>query len=673
MNPTPETCLTQESLECLMEHRATFEAETSVGAVFDRIGHDDEEFHGVVEAGRYAGLVSKAQLALLLSGRFGYALYARQPIGQHLLQETVTVTPGDRLLDALDRALTRTGPAFHHDLAAVAEDGSFLGILPMPTLARLQNELIAEQVRRAEDHKHALEAQELQLFRSQQRLRQSEGRFGIVFEKGPLGFALLDPEGRIELCNGRLAEMLELPAAITLPPFAACLAPRQREAFDRLVRSFDHGSDSAHVRSLELRFERPGAEARIARCDLHWVKETAQICVCVQDITTQRRLEQRMQQKEKSALLDSLAGGIAHELNNKLLPVLGFADLLSMRAGPNSELSRSCEIIQQSALEASELVSQLLQLSRPPALEPRACDLVGIVQAAVGILRFRFREAGCEPRLQLPSRTVPLRADPAQLKQVLVNLCLNALDAMRGSARRQLEIALSFEEDGACLRIRDSGEGIAGENLARIFDPFFTTKSVQQGTGLGLSVCFSIVQQHAGTIEVESTGPEGTVFALWLPLENGLRLTPEETLPRENIEPCGSGLGRSVLVVDDEEFITTLLHEALRTSLGCRVTRASSAEEAIDRVAAQDFDLVISDVRLPGQNGIHFFNELTRTQPELAERFIFITGDPGSRELNTVLSVTNRPVLRKPFGIDNLIAEARNQLATPLLRMVPAA
>jgi len=249
-----------------------------------------------------------------------------------------------------------------------------------------------------------------------------------------------------------------------------------------------------------------------------------------------------------------------------------------------------------------------------------------------------------------------LHADPAQLKQVIVNLCFNAIDAMSGGDRPRLHLSLLDEDDGVCLRVQDAGSGIPEECLPRIFDPFFTTKGVQQGTGLGLSVCFSIIQQHGGTIEVESTGPEGTTFAIWLPLaaeslvDAGEASTemPVTSVNRESV----------VLVVDDEPFITSLVHETLRSHIECRVVRAGSTEEALQFLETMSFQLIISDVRLPGRNGLSFFEECRERWPQLAAHFFFITGDAGSRELNTSLEQTGCPVLRKPFSIDALAAQA---------------
>jgi len=656
--PTPETVLTPEVLQELVAHRLSFEAQTKVGDVHDQLQARTDEYFGVVQEGLYLGLVSKAQTGLKLSGRFGYALYAQQPIEQHLLPGPVVVRPGEELLAVLERALSRSGADFHEDLPVVDALGGLLGILPMPVLVRLQKEIIAEQVRRAEEHRFDLQSRDVQLFRSQQRLRQSEGRFGILFENSPLGFALLSPAGRIEACNVRFAELLGLPPGAELPSLEACVTPKQRHALTALLRSFETNLEGEAPRTMELRIEPVTSEPRLTRCDFHWIPQTGQISLAAQDITGQRRLEQQLQQKEKSALLDSLAGGIAHELNNKLLPVLGYAELLNLRAGTNPEFGKFCKIIQQSTMEAAELVAQLLQLSRPPALEPRECEFGAIVREAMGILRFRLREAGCEPVIQGAVGPHLLQADPAQLKQVIVNLCLNALDAMRGVARPLLRLTLAAEGGCVCLRIRDGGHGISPEHQARIFDPFFTTKSVQQGTGLGLSVCFSIVQQHGGTIEVESSGPDGTVFAVCLPLSGKpaqLTACCERTPLAAARHLPGTPL---VLVVDDEEFITSLVHEALRSQLGCQVLRVASAEEGLERLAEISCDLIISDVRLPGLNGLALYAAVQERWPHLAERFFFITGDAGSQELTGLLEATRRPVLRKPFSMETLVQQA---------------
>lgn len=653
--PTPESCLTLAWLDELMVESRTFDGEELVGAVFDKLQECADGFFGIVSRGRYVGLISKAQIAMLLSGRFGYALYAKHCIREHLLQDTVVVRPDDALLEVLDRALSRIGPSFHDDLAVVDESGGFLGVLPMPTLLRLQNELIAEQTRRTEEQRHALESRELQLFRSQERLRQSEGRFGILFEHSPLGFALLTTDGRVEACNRRFAEMLGVTRQAGVPVLSEFLRPQDQAGLATILHGFESNLDGEPSSTREWRLESLGAEPRLVRCDFHWIQETGQVCLCVQDVTAQRRLEQRLQQKEKSVLLDTLAGGIAHELNNKLLPVLGYAEMLQLRARENAELSGWCDVIRQSTVEAAELTGQLLQLSRPPALEPRACDLVSIVHAAMTMLRFRLRDLGCEPVLDLPTRNITLHADPAQLKQVIVNLCFNAIDAMSGCDRPRLYLSLLDEDEGVCLRVQDAGSGIPEECLPRIFDPFFTTKGVQQGTGLGLSVCFSIVQQHGGTIEVENTGPEGTTFAIWLPLAAGSQpaendASTEEPVARVDRESV-------VLVVDDEPFITSLVHETLRSHLECRVVRAGSTEEALQFLETMNFQLVISDVRLPGRNGMSLFEECRKRWPQLAAHFFFITGDAGSRELHAALEHTGCPVLRKPFSIDALVVQ----------------
>jgi CheY-like chemotaxis protein len=175
--PTPESCLTRAWLDQLVVRCRTFDAEEHAGEVFDQLqASEDDGFFGIVAGGAYIGLIWRAQLGILLSGRFGYSLYAKHPIREHLLEDSVVVRPGEPLLAVLDRALGRKGPAFHHDLAVVDDDGRFIGVLPMPTLLRLQNELIAEQARRTEEDRHILESFTFQLVISDIRL---PGRNGL--------------------------------------------------------------------------------------------------------------------------------------------------------------------------------------------------------------------------------------------------------------------------------------------------------------------------------------------------------------------------------------------------------------------------------------------------------------------------------------------------------------
>lgn len=244
------------------------------------------------------------------------------------------------------------------------------------------------------------------------------------------------------------------------------------------------------------------------------------ICVCFEDVTERRALERVLAQQEKHELLETLVGGIAHELNNKLLPVMGFAELLRKdleKDGAHKEDLSYCEHIEESAQAAAKIVKSLLQSSRPVLEAPVPFDLRGPVQQAMDLVHFRLGKVEAEYDLALPEEPVTVLGDPVEIHQLLVNLLLNACDAMENAERRRLGVSVENGGSDVVVRVSDSGSGIAPETLHRIFDPFFTTKGPARGTGLGLAICYSIVERHNGRIFVEDTGPDGTIFRFTLP------------------------------------------------------------------------------------------------------------------------------------------------------------
>ena len=244
-------------------------------------------------------------------------------------------------------------------------------------------------------------------------------------------------------------------------------------------------------------------------------------------------LERRLVQEEKAMLVRTLAGGIAHEINNKLVPISGYAELLIEELLPfgNSRLDGYCSMIRDSAFESARIISQLLQLARPLPAERTSADLGRLVREGLTLVNLRLKESSTELLLDLPTEPVPVLADASQIKQLVMNLVLNALDAMADRSARRLVVRLGAPGSMATLSITDGGHGIRGEHLTRIFDPFFTTKQSDKGTGLGLSVCLAIARQHGGDIQVESTPGVGTTFHVHLPIESGLpaKATPAES------------------------------------------------------------------------------------------------------------------------------------------------
>ena len=623
-------------------------------------------------------MVSRGHVGFLLGARFGFAVYGRQPIGQHLLPHSLHVFAQTPLLEVFEAALSRQGDFFYDDVVLVDQGLHYLGMIPVQTLVRLQTQMIAEQVRLAEKQQLELEEKNQQLFRNIHELRQSRGRYEILFENSALGVMLLDRHGAVETCNQRLERLLGFdparaqPGQFNLPDL---IQSGEREKFLELLRQLELLPVTAAPNGGEFTLSLPKQGPRLFKFFLSWIQETGQICALLDDITEQRVMERRMQQKEKSALLESLVGGIAHEINNKLSPIVGYADLLSSEVGQlhnTSDLENYCLIIRDSAMESAKIIRQLLQLSRPHKVEMTRCDLKQIVEDAFNLLRFRMRDLGCQVNLSLPSYECWLLADAAQIKQVVINLILNAADAMEGLPDRQLGVRVLLSGKHLHLLISDTGHGIKPEHVGRIFDPFFTTKTPDRGTGLGLSVCFSVVKQHDGEIVVAETSAQGSTFKITLPCGElpAIPATARRFLP--------SGMDQAfhscrVLIVDDEEFVSGLVQETLRLKLGCQIDKALDGAKAIERISQTDYDLVISDVRMPTLDGFGLLDWLKTNRPALVARFMFITGDAGSAELNQRLETSELTVLRKPFDIETLLHACRQKLRAAPRLPLPAA
>jgi signal transduction histidine kinase len=344
-----------------------------------------------------------------------------------------------------------------------------------------------------------------------------------------------------------------------------------------------------------------------------------------------RQQERKLAREEKQALLETLVGGIAHEINNKLAPIAGFSDLMLMKSLPTN-LRSYCVAIKESAMESSKIIRQLLQLSKPSRGELAPTKLADLVRDMLTVMEISIRNAGVTLDLKPYAEDAVLLVDASQIKQVLMNLIINALDAMQGRPKKELSIEVTVLEKTARIRVSDTGHGISPKHLQRIFDPFFTTKGPDKGTGLGLSVSLSIIKQHGGEIDVSSQVDQGATFAIKLPLASANLPSPHTELasPREE-NPAAKTVSKherlSFLVVDDEDYILNVVREILMAHLRCSVISETRAMSAMERIRNEEFDAIISDVRMPEYNGVQFFRWVQREKPALASRFFFITGD----------------------------------------------
>ena len=651
----------------LVEHRESVQASETTENVYKWFQTHQQEYVGVVSGTRLVGMVSRGHIGFLLGARFGFALYGRLPVEQHLMPHSLRVNRTTPLLTILDQALSRQGDSFYDDVALVDEEEQFLGIITVPTLVRWQSKLISQKTELAEQQRLALHKNNQELFRSLHQLRQSQGKFDILFENSALGVALMTPQGEVETGNHRLETLLGCPTdAPRTFNFSSLVVEPDWEGFLRLLQEHEANPQEANPRNSEFLLNLPGRGPRRFKFFTNWIRETGQVCALVDDVTEQRVLEHRLIQKEKSAMLDSLVGGIAHEINNKLAPIIGFSELLLAqleRGQPPEKVARYCTMIRDSAMDSAKIIRQVLQLSRPVTAEFKVCDVRELVRDVTAFLGFRIRESGCEVILDLPATEAWVRVDVTQIKQVIINLTLNALDALENRRKKQLRLSVAEGKDEIILKVADTGQGIKPEYLNYIFDPFFTTKSPERGSGLGLSVCLSIARQHDGEISVKSVWDTGSEFELTLPKASpaAVAQNSKAVLPAhgegDNGENNHNGSRRRVLVVDDEDFITAMIQEVLRGDLNCNVERVTSGLKAVARLEQTDFDFVISDVRMPELDGFGLFEWIKQNQPRLTERFLFITGDAGSQDLNQKLESLGAPVLRKPFNMDTLLRE----------------
>jgi PAS domain S-box-containing protein len=381
------------------------------------------------------------------------------------------------------------------------------------------------------------------------------------------------------------------------------------------------------------------------------------------DITERRSAQQAKDQIERQLLhaqkmeaVGTLAGGLAHDLNNLLTSILGRAELLKLDSGPGSSVFQGAEIIETAALRATEITRQLLGFAREGKIKNVPVALLQLIEEVISIL-----EHTLDKRIEIVSRfeveQPVVYGDPGQLEQVLLNLAVNARDAMPEGGRLQIEVtaaspdpervrAAGCDESAQYLltRISDTGCGIDQAIRERIFEPFFTTKEQGQGTGMGLAMVYGIIENHGGWIEVDSEPGRGSAFSVYLPLSDDDEPQVTEPLPDTVSRPGGANL----LVVDDDEVVLETISGML-SELGYNVRCAGNGQEAVTiyQRHGDDIDLVLLDMIMPVMNGTACFRALREINPRV--RVLIVTGHAMDNVASELAAEDLCDIITKPF------------------------
>jgi two-component system NtrC family sensor kinase len=357
---------------------------------------------------------------------------------------------------------------------------------------------------------------------------------------------------------------------------------------------------------------------------------------------------QRLLQSEKVATMGSLLAGVAHELNNPLAVVMGQTVLLRETVKEGPLVTRAAKI-GAAAERCGRIVRNFLSLARQRPTERATVHLNLVIQEAVEMLAYELRTDGIQVTLELAEGLPPLWADAHQLHQVLVNLVTNAHHAMRRLPPPR-RISLTTRLDGTRGRVRltiaDSGPGIPVDIRDKIFEPFFTTKPAGEGTGLGLSLCRGIIEDHGGTVTVDSSPGQGATFVIELPPSERTSAATAVQVPK-SLPPVRP---KRVLVVDDEPEIAGLLVEIVAAA-GHHVDAVGDGAEALEQIGRHHYDLLLTDTKMPALDGEGLYRELEHRFPELCRRVVFLTGDVLDRSKREFLESTRAPFLMKPFDV----------------------
>src|SRR5580692_8935520 len=510
-------------------------------------------------------------------------------------------------------------------------------------------------------------ASAVEIKRNEQAMRRSEARYRSLVQSSVYGIYRSSLEGRFLDVNPALITMLGYGSAeevLLLDPEAQVFA--QPEEHTRLIEDFRR---TGRLDGIEVQWKRNDGNTitvRISGRAVSSADEPADVLEAIaEDVTDRRALEDQFRQAQKMEAVGRLAGGVAHDFNNLLMVVSGYAEVLLAKLDPLHPLHEKARAIQQASDRATTLTRQLLAFSRKQLLELKVVDVNAIVSDMERLMRPLIGE-----NVELVARLAPeagfTRADVGQLEQVLMNLVVNAKDAMPNGGKLLIateNLAVDESHRGqnfihpghyVVLSVSDTGMGMDKETQSRIFEPFFTTKEKGKGTGLGLSTVYGIVKQSGGYVMVQSEEQHGSTFHIYLPRVEGVA---EKHAPP--VTPAALGGSETVLMVEDEESVRQLVRDTL-VAKGYQVVEAENGEAGLAAAKREaKIDLVITDVIMPGMGGRELVQELAKTRPET--KVLYLSGYSEDAISEDAME-NGTAFLQKPFTLQNLSRKVREVL-----------
>ena len=429
-----------------------------------------------------------------------------------------------------------------------------------------------------------------------------------------------------------------------------------RIARENLAAAFD-----GELRRFEVPYQRPDGSEGTGHVLLAPVREGGRIpkvLALVRDITDQRRAQTQLQQAEKLAAMGQLVSGVAHEINNPAAIISGFAQTLLLDQ-LTPEQRETVQMMYDEATRIGRITSNLLAFARAGSKERTLVELNDIVRRTFALRSYHLTTLNITVNLDLDDANPKAWANGSEVQQMLLNLLINAEQAlmtMSGGDRRTISITTATAgDDGVLLQVADTGPGIPADIQEKIFDPFFTTKPEGMGTGLGLSICYGIVHDHGGRISVHSVVGQGATFAVVLPRDARTRQRATPPVPPATAQARTPDGKLSVLLIDDEEGLRRAVVNFLKRR-GMHIVAVEDGGDALRVLRREHFDVIVSDVRMPGMSGGEFLERLRRDYPAMVQRLIFTTGDTFAADTSTLLREAGVPSLVKPYDFSKLEA-----------------